>query len=159
MNEILLYPSHTPIDGHPSGIFVAEVLYWKLLALAQLETSTATTTCTFADCDTTVPASATSFTTVRGVPWVSTSSSLDSRVIQKQYPRVCDSIASRLPARSQATNHRLLVVRTSTSIAERLLPRIVNAATQNRGRTRAIPNRKTRRIGLGIRKRKSAQRR
>ncbi len=153
MNEIVFHSSTTPINSPLLNTFLPDVLEIKLRhllvqqpALRNLE----------ADCDTTVPASAASSTTV---PWVQISSPLDSRVVQKQYPRVCDSIASRLPARSQATNHRLLVVRTSTSIAGRLLPRTVNAATQNRGRTRAIPNRQTGRIGLGIRKKKSAQKR
>lgn len=150
MNEIGFESSNTPVNSPLFGRFIPEVLHEKLRRLLAQQPARNLE----ADCGTTAPASAASSTTV---PWVQTSSPLDSRVVQKQYPRVCDSIASRLPARSQATNHRLLVVRTSTSIAGRLLPRTVNAATQNRGRTRAIPNRQTGRIGLGIRKKKSAQ--
>jgi hypothetical protein len=65
-----------------------------------------------------------------------------SRQRQRQYyhpPDVRDSIASRLPARSQATIH----CRPRTAIAQRLLPRIANRATFNLNRTYPNPKRNT----------------
>lgn len=53
---------------------------------------------------------------------------------KRRYPQrqdVRDSIASRLPARSQATTHRRL----RTAIARRLPPRAANQATYHRGCT------------------------
>ena len=49
----------------------------------------------------------------------------------RQRQDVRDSIASRLPARSQATTHRRL----RTAIARRLPPRVANRATYHRDRT------------------------
>ena len=68
-----------------------------------------------------------------------------SRVAKKQ-KRLCshrrkvrNSVASRLPARSQATFHR----RFHTAVARKLLPRMANRATYNRNRTWARLNRST----------------
>ena len=55
---------------------------------------------------------------------------------------VCNSVASRLPARSQATFHR----RFHTAVARKLLPRTANRATYNRNRTWARLNRSTERF-------------
>ena len=49
-----------------------------------------------------------------------------------------NSVASRLPARSQATFHR----RFHTAVARKLLPRMANRATYNRNRTWARLNRR-----------------
>ena len=73
---------------------------------------------------------ATSSTMTAALP----SPSCNSATSKRQQPchhrrEVRDSIASRLPVRSQATRHRRL----RTAIAQQILPRTVNRATLSRG--------------------------
>ncbi len=78
-------------------------------------------------------------TTPYASPITTAASSLPSsdRIVKKREriyhhrQEVRDSIASRLPARSQATTHR----RPHTAIARHLAPRTANRATYNRART------------------------
>ena len=156
-------PSHTPIDDFPLSVFIPGLVDSRLrtFIIEQSEKEN----CRPTYCDTTETASS---ATTPCTPTIEIPSSLNDRV-RKQRPRHCqsfDCIASRLPARSQSTNHRQTLntdwsqMRLSnafdrsppTSIARRLTSRIANAATMNRCRTRTNSNCKVGRISLGVRK-------
>ena len=144
----------TPVSGCVSpglGLLCVEVVDWKLnhhIALGEnawsapytfrlmhsdsSDISVATTVIVSPRISTTSPAATTALSSPSG-----------HRVVRKQ-ERPCpyrqevrDSIASRLPARSQGTSYRRL----RTAIAQHLSPRKVNRATYKRNHIWANPNR------------------
>lgn len=119
----------TPVSGCLSpGLLCVEVVDRKLndhIALGE-------NLRTILSCDSDLSAATTAIASTR-VSTISPTSS-DNRVSKKQKPRyphcqeIRDSIASRLPARSQSTIHRRL----RTAIAQHLPPRTANRATYKR---------------------------
>lgn len=143
----------TPVSGYVSpGLLCVEVVDRKLkdyVALGENAWSIAYSShlmhsdSSSISTTTTTTIASTRVSTVSPTATVAPSLSFDSRVVKKRKRRhlhcqeVCDSIASRLPVRSQATIHRRL----RTAIAWHLLPRTTNRATHHRTRTWANADR------------------
>ena len=140
----------TPVSGHVSpGLLCVEVVNRKLNDyLAGENACSISQSSHLMHSDSSILSTTT--TTIIAFTRVSTVSptaavvlplSFDSRVAKKQKRRplhcleLCDSIASRLPVRSQATMHRRLL----TAIARNLPPRTTNRATHHRTRTWTKP--------------------